>query len=102
MPLFFWGDEDGAPLPRASYFESLPRSVAPRRLLRRVNDGAAATCEAARTPSLNRQGVRIGTAEIYRVARDDPSRRQTPLVVNLDLPDGKFFMPLFVVAGDPR
>jgi acetoacetyl-CoA synthetase len=40
--------------------------------------------------------VRIGTAEIYRVVEDDPAVL-TSLVVNLDLPGGGFFMPLFVV-----
>jgi acetoacetyl-CoA synthetase len=45
--------------------------------------------------TLNRHGIRIGTAEIYRSLAmleeiDDA------LIVNLDLPGGKFFMPLFV------
>jgi acetoacetyl-CoA synthetase len=44
---------------------------------------------------LNRQGVRIGTAEIYRVVEDDPAVLSS-LVVNLDLPGGGFFMPLFI------
>jgi acetoacetyl-CoA synthetase len=43
----------------------------------------------------NRQGVRIGTAEIYHVVEDDPAVAGA-LVVNLDLPRGGFFMPLFV------
>ncbi len=45
--------------------------------------------------TLNRHGVRIGTAEIYRsLAR--LSGVEDALIVNLDLPGGKFFMPLFV------
>ena len=49
---------------------------------------------------LNRQGVRIGTAEIYRVVEDDPAVLSS-LVVSLDLPGGGFFMPLFVqLAAD--
>jgi acetoacetyl-CoA synthetase len=47
---------------------------------------------------LNRQGVRIGTAEIYRVVEDDPAVVSS-LVVNLDLPGGGFFMPLFVTLA---
>jgi acetoacetyl-CoA synthetase len=39
--------------------------------------------------------VRIGTAEIYRVVEDDPAVLGA-LIVNLDLPGGGFFMPLFV------
>ena len=51
--------------------------------------------------TLNRHGVRIGTAEIYRslawLAEVEDS-----LIVNLDLPGGKFFMPLFVKLRDGR
>jgi len=45
--------------------------------------------------TLNRQGVRIGTAEIYRAlaALDEI---EDALIVNLDLPHNAFFMPLFV------
>jgi acetoacetyl-CoA synthetase len=45
--------------------------------------------------TLNRYGVRIGTAEIYRtLAR--LTEVEDSLIVSLDLPDGGFFMPLFV------
>src|SRR5690606_34266452 len=45
--------------------------------------------------TLNRHGIRIGTSEIYRtiVLVDGV---EDGLIVNLDLPGGKFFMPLFV------
>ena len=45
--------------------------------------------------TLNRYGVRIGTAEIYRTLAS-LSEVQDCLIVNLDLRDGGFFMPLFV------
>ena len=45
--------------------------------------------------TLNRQGVRIGTAEVYR-ALAAIKEIDDALIVNLDLADGKFFMPLFV------
>lgn len=45
--------------------------------------------------TLNRYGIRIGTAEIYRTLALIPEV-QDALIVNLDLPDGGFFMPLFV------
>jgi acetoacetyl-CoA synthetase len=47
---------------------------------------------------LNRHGVRIGTAEIYRVVEDDPAVL-TSLVVDVDLPGGGSSMPLFVVLA---
>ena len=45
--------------------------------------------------TLNRHGVRIGTAEVYRSLLGVPAVEDS-LIVNLDLPGGKFFMPLFV------
>ena len=45
--------------------------------------------------TLNRQGVRIGTAEVYK-AVEAIDGVLSALVVNLDLPGGHFFMPLFV------
>jgi acetoacetyl-CoA synthetase len=45
--------------------------------------------------TLNRHGVRIGTAEIYRSLANLPEVDDS-LIVNLDLPGGTFFMPLFV------
>jgi acetoacetyl-CoA synthetase len=50
--------------------------------------------------TLNRHGVRIGTAEVYRSLLGVPEVEDS-LIVNLDLPGGKFFMPLFVkLKGD--
>ena len=46
--------------------------------------------------TLNRQGVRLGTADIYRIVDQVPGV-QDALVVNLDLPNQEDFMPLFVV-----
>jgi acetoacetyl-CoA synthetase len=45
--------------------------------------------------TLNRQGVRIGTAEIYR-AVDQVAEVADCLIVNLELPGGGDYMPLFV------
>jgi acetoacetyl-CoA synthetase len=94
MPVFFWGDEDGSRY-RASYFETFP-GVWRHGDFFQVNERGGCFVRGRSDAVLNRQGVRIGTAEIYRVVEDDPAVR-TSLVVNLDLPDGGFFMPLFVV-----
>jgi acetoacetyl-CoA synthetase len=45
--------------------------------------------------TLNRHGVRIGTAEVYR-SLSKVTEVEDALIVNLDLPGGHFFMPLFV------
>ncbi|MGZ4537779.1 MAG: acetoacetate--CoA ligase [Blastococcus sp.] len=94
MPLFFWGDDDGARY-RASYFDTFP-GVWRHGDFFEVNERGGCFVRGRSDAVLNRQGVRIGTAEIYRVVEDDPAVL-TSLVVNLDLPDGGFFMPLFVV-----
>jgi acetoacetyl-CoA synthetase len=93
MPLFFWGDDDGARY-RSSYFETFP-GVWRHGDFFEVNDRGGCFVRGRSDAVLNRQGVRIGTAEIYRVVEDDPAVLGA-LVVNLDLPDGGFFMPLFV------
>src|SRR4030095_6667609 len=52
--------------------------------------------------TLNRHGGRLGTAEISRSLSGIPEIEDA-LIVNLDLPGGKFFMPLFVkLKGDRR
>jgi acetoacetyl-CoA synthetase len=93
MPLFFWGDEDGARY-RASYFDTFP-GVWRHGDFFEVNERGGCFVRGRSDAVLNRQGVRIGTAEIYRVVEDDPAVLSS-LVVNLDLPGGGFFMPLFV------
>ena len=60
----------------------------------RSMSGAAVSFSAS-DATLNRFGVRIGTAEVYRALSDVPQIEDS-LIVNLDLPGGKFFMPLFV------
>jgi acetoacetyl-CoA synthetase len=93
MPLFLWGDEDGARY-RASYFDTFPGVWRHGDFLE-VNERGGCFVRGRSDAVLNRQGVRIGTAEVYRVVEDDPAVLSS-LVVNLDLPGGAFFMPLFV------
>jgi acetoacetyl-CoA synthetase len=96
MPVFFWGDEDGARY-RASYFETFP-GVWRHGDFFEVNERGGCFVRGRSDAVLNRQGIRIGTAEIYRVVEDDPDVLSS-LVVNLDLPNGGFFMPLFLVLA---
>jgi acetoacetyl-CoA synthetase len=95
MPLFLWGDDQNGARYRASYFETYP-GVWRHGDFFEVNERGGCFVRGRSDAVLNRQGVRIGTAEIYRVVEDDPAVL-TSLVVNLDLPGGGFFMPLFVV-----
>jgi acetoacetyl-CoA synthetase len=95
MPLSFWGDEDGSRY-RASYFETFP-GVWRHGDLVEVGERGGCFVRGRSDAVLNRHGVRIGTAEIYRVVEDDPAV-VTSLVVHLDRPGGGF-LPLFVVLA---
>jgi acetoacetyl-CoA synthetase len=97
MPVGFWNDPDGSRY-RSSYFEDYP-GVWRHGDFFRINERGGCFVLGRSDATLNRHGVRIGTAEIYRslgsLAEVDDS-----LIVNLDLPGGKFFMPLFVKLRD--
>ena len=49
--------------------------------------------------TLNRQGIRIGTAEIYRSINKIPEIKDS-LIVNLELEGGRHYMPLFVKLAE--
>jgi len=93
MPLRFWNDA-GDRRYRESYFEDFP-GVWRHGDFFRINARGACQVLGRSDATLNRYGVRIGTAEIYRVLAQIPGV-EDGLIVNLDLPDGGFFMPLFV------
>jgi acetoacetyl-CoA synthetase len=97
MPVAFWGDEDGSRY-RASYFEDFP-GVWRHGDLFRINERQGCFVLGRSDATLNRHGVRIGTAEIYRALEGIPGVLDG-LIVNLDLPGGRFFMPLFVRLAD--
>jgi acetoacetyl-CoA synthetase len=93
MPLYFWRDP-GYKRYLESYFAVYPGVWCHGDLFRLTRRG---TCQVIgrSDATLNRQGVRIGTAEIYR-ALEQVQEVDDSLIVNLLLPAGGFFMPLFV------
>jgi acetoacetyl-CoA synthetase len=93
MPVRLWGDADGTRY-RATYFDTFPGIWRQGDLLR-TNARGGCFVLGRSDATLNRHGVRIGTAEIYRALADVPEVLDA-LVVNLDLPGGGSFMPLFV------
>ena len=93
MPLRFWNDP-GDQRYRESYFEEFP-GVWRHGDFFRINAHGGSYVLGRSDATLNRYGVRIGTAEIYRALAQLPEVEDA-LIVNLDLPDGGFFMPLFV------
>ena len=97
MPLYFWNDEGGKRY-HDSYFDTFP-GVWRHGDFFQVNDRGGCFIKGRSDSTLNRYGVRIGTAEIYR-AIEALDAIDDSLVVNLDLPGGNFFMPLFVKLAD--
>jgi acetoacetyl-CoA synthetase len=93
MPIYFWNDTDGSRY-RESYFDVYP-GIWRHGDFFRVNRRGGCFVLGRSDATLNRLGVRIGTAEVYR-ALAQLEEIEDALIVNLDLPNGKFFMPLFV------
>jgi acetoacetyl-CoA synthetase len=70
MPLGFWGDTDGSKY-RAAYFEGFPNVWTHGDFASRSEVGGF-TMYGRSDATLNSKGVRIGTAEIYRVVETFP------------------------------
>lgn len=97
MPVFFWGDENFEKY-RSSYFEMFPGVWRHGDWITLTSRGTIIIWGRS-DATLNRQGVRIGTAEIYRVVDNIPGIRDS-LIVSLELPGGRDYMPLFVVLEE--
>jgi acetoacetyl-CoA synthetase len=96
MPLELWNDKDGRRY-QDSYFDVFPGvwrqgdwiTISPR---------ATVTVAGRSDATLNRQGVRIGSAEIYAAVEQLPQVADS-LVVGVERADGDYDMPLFVVMA---
>ena len=97
MPVCFWGDE-GDVRYKETYFDTWP-GVWRHGDFFMVNERGGCFVLGRSDATLNRFGIRIGTAEIYR-AMEAMDEVEDSLIVNLDLPGGNFFMPMFVQLAD--
>jgi acetoacetyl-CoA synthetase len=97
MPVCFWNDTDNKRY-LESYFQDFPGLWRHGDFFR-INERGGCFVLGRSDATLNRHGIRIGTAEIYRSLGTLPQIDDS-LIVNLDLPHGKFFMPLFVKLRD--
>jgi acetoacetyl-CoA synthetase len=93
MPVYFWNDEGGKRY-RESYFEVFP-GVWRHGDFIKINGRDGCYIYGRSDSTLNRYGVRIGTAEIYRAVEQVDAVADS-LIVCCELPGGQFFMPLFV------
>lgn len=93
MPLRFWNDP-GDERYRESYFDHFPGVWRHGDFLR-INRRGGCYIYGRSDSTLNRHGVRIGSAEIYRAVEQVEGVLDS-LVVCCELPGGNFFMPLFL------
>ena len=70
MPVYFWGDTDGARL-RDSYYADYPGIWRHGDWIR-ITDRGSCVIEGRSDATLNRGGIRMGTAEFYRVVESLP------------------------------
>lgn len=97
MPLHFVDDPENRRY-LASYFDVYPQVWRHGDWV--TIDSDLSVVVAGRSDStLNRMGVRMGSADIYAVVEQFPQIADS-LVIGAELPDGRYFMPLFVVMAE--
>ena len=97
MPIYLWGDEDGSRL-RESYYEMYPGVWRHGDWIEITSRGTAIIYGRSDS-TINRGGVRMGTAEIYRAVLEVPEVLDA-LVIDLPREGTDGWMPLFVVLRD--
>ena len=94
MPVSFWNDPDGSRY-RDAYFSTYP-GVWRHGDLMTVTDRGSVIVSGRSDVTLNRHGVRLGSADIYRIVDELPEVRDS-LVIGAELADGGYWLALFVV-----
>ena len=94
MPIYFWNDPNNERY-RKSYFDEYPGIWRHGDFIR-ITERNGVIIYGRSDATLNRDGVRIGTSEIYSAVESLPDIADS-LVVGMEQPGGQYFMPLFVV-----
>jgi acetoacetyl-CoA synthetase len=97
MPLFFWNDP-AMQRYKESYFSVYP-GVWRHGDWIRITPHGSAVIYGRSDSTINRGGIRMGSSEIYRVVEGLPEVLDS-LIVGVELPHGRYYMPLFVVLRD--
>ncbi|GHH76077.1 acetoacetate-CoA ligase [Streptomyces sulfonofaciens] len=93
MPIHFWNDPDGHRY-HDSYFDTYPGVWRHGDWITITSRGSV-VIHGRSDSTLNRQGVRMGSADIYEAVERLPEIRES-LVIGIERPDGGYWMPLFV------
>lgn len=94
MPLYLWNDKDGARY-RDSYFDMYPGKWRHGDWIR-ITPRGGAVIYGRSDATINRYGLRLGTAEIYRAVEELPEVLDS-MIVDLEHLGRESYMPLFVV-----
>ncbi|CAM5535253.1 Acetoacetyl-CoA synthetase OS=Streptomyces griseomycini OX=66895 GN=FHS37_004565 PE=4 SV=1 [Streptomyces griseomycini] len=93
MPIHFWNDPDGSRY-HDSYFDTYPGVWRHGDWITITSRGSV-VIHGRSDSTLNRQGVRMGSADIYEAVERLPEIKES-LVIGIEQPDGGYWMPLFV------
>jgi acetoacetyl-CoA synthetase len=97
MPVSFWNDPDGSRY-RSAYFEMFP-GVWRHGDWITITDHGSIVVHGRSDSTLNRHGIRMGSADIYQAVERLPEIAEA-LVIGAEQPDGGYWMPLFVLLAD--
>ncbi|AEV72845.1 acetoacetyl-CoA synthase [Mycolicibacterium rhodesiae NBB3] len=97
MPIGFWNDDDGSRY-RSAYFEMFP-GVWRHGDWITITDHGSVIVHGRSDSTLNRHGIRMGSADIYQSVERLPEITEA-LVIGCEQPDGGYWMPLFVVLAE--
>ncbi|BCI55434.1 acetoacetyl-CoA synthetase [Mycolicibacterium litorale] len=97
MPVKFWNDPDGSRY-RGAYFEMFP-GVWRHGDWITITDRGSVIVHGRSDSTLNRHGIRMGSADIYQAVERMPEVAEA-LVIGAEQPDGGYWMPLFVTLTD--
>ncbi|MBB1024183.1 MULTISPECIES: acetoacetate--CoA ligase [unclassified Dietzia] len=96
MPIRFWNDPDGSRY-HSAYFDHFP-GVWRHGDWVTVTSRGSIVVHGRSDATLNRHGIRMGTADICQAAEDLPEVLEA-LVVGVEEPNGGYWMPMFVTLA---
>jgi acetoacetyl-CoA synthetase len=97
MPVRLWDDPDGSRYATA-YFSAYPGAWRQGDWITITSRGSV-VIHGRSDSTLNRKGVRMGSADIYAAVDSLPGIVES-LVIGAEQPDGAYWMPLFVVLAE--
>ena len=97
MPVSFWNDPDGSRY-HAAYFDKYPGVWCHGDWIT-ITERGSVVVHGRSDATLNRGGIRMGSAEIYNAVEAMPEIADC-LVVGVEQADGGYWMPLFVALAE--